>query len=86
MAYSKLHPMALGLTLGAISGFAAFVAGLMAMAVYTGKPAVAMMGEMYVSYNPSFFNSVLGGGIVFVNAYVGAYVTAWIYNILIKRI
>jgi hypothetical protein len=82
MALSKLDPIALGAAVGILSGAVAWIMGLLAIAFYTGKPIVAMMGTMYFTYNPSFINSALGGGVVLVNSFIGGYITAWLYNFL----
>ncbi len=84
MAFSKIHPVALGLSIGVISGLSTFFMGLLALAFYTGKPLVAMVGTMYVTFNPSLFNSALGAVVVFVNAFIGGYIAVWIYNLLIQ--
>ena len=86
MAYSKIHPIALALTTGVLSGSAATFVGLMAYLFYTGKPFVAMMGSMYVSYNPSLMNCALGGLGVGLNVFIATYVVVWIYNFLIDYI
>lgn len=85
MAFSKLHPVALGLSVGVISGLSTLFMGFLAVAFYTGKPLVAMVGTMYVTFNPSFINAALGAVIVFVNGFIGSYIAAWIYNLLIKH-
>ncbi len=83
MEFSKIHPVALGLAVGVVSGLSTFFMGLLALAFYTGKPLVAMVGTMYVTFNPSLFNSVLGALAVFVNAFIGGYIAVWVYNLLI---
>ena len=83
MEFSKIHPVALGLAVGVISGLSTFFMGLIALAFYTGKPLVAMVGTMYVTFNPSLFNSFLGALVVFVNAFIGGYIAVWLYNLLL---
>lgn len=85
MAISKIHPLALGITAGVLSGLGTFAAGMLAVIFYTGKPIVGMMGAMYITYSPSVINSAIGGGVVLVNAFIGAYIAAWVYNFLIAR-
>lgn len=86
MALSRIHPLALGLTLGIISGLSVFIMGVLAYIVLDGKPIVSMLGTMYVTYNPTLINSILGGIIAFVNAFIAGYIAAWIYNLLIKSL
>lgn len=86
MSISKIHPVALGVSLGIISGVSIFIMGLLAHAFFYGKPLVAAMGTMYISYNPSIINSALGGTLGFVNAFIAGYVAAWLYNLLIDHL
>lgn len=85
MAFGKLHPAYFGASIGIISGLATFFMGLVALAFYTGKPFVGMVGTMYVTYNPSLINCALGGALVLINAFIGGYITAWIYNLLLEH-
>jgi hypothetical protein len=82
MAYSKIHPIALGLSLAIIAGISSFLMGLFANMFFSGKPLVSMIGTLYISYNPSILNSALGALIVFINALIAGYIAAWIYNLL----
>lgn len=84
MAYSKIHPVSFGVAVGVISGLSTFFMGLMALFLYTGKPLVAMLGTMYVTYNPSLFNSVVGGVAVSVNGFIAAYIISLVYNLMLK--
>ena len=86
MTISKLHPTALGLSFGVISGLSVFGMGLLAQMFLHGKPLVAAVGTMYVSYNASLINSALGGVVGFVNAFIAGYIVAWIYNFLLNRV
>lgn len=86
MAYTKLHPIAFGLSIAILAGVSAFLMGLFANMFFNGKPLVSMVGTMYVTYNPSLMNSALGALIVFVNALIGGYIAAWIYNFLADHI
>lgn len=83
---SKIHPIALGLTLGLLAGAAAFGMGLLALLFLNGKPLVSMLGTMYITYQPSLANSAIGGILVFLNMAIGGYITAWMYNFLIEYI
>ena len=86
MKASKLHPLALGISLGIISGVSTFIMGLLAYLLLNGKPLVSMVGTMYLTYNPTLMNSLLGGAIVFVNGLIAGYIAAWIYNFLSEYI
>lgn len=82
MAYSKIHPIALGLSLAVISGLATLFVGLFANVFFNGKPLVTMIGTMYVTYIPSIENCALGALMVFVGVLISGYIAAWIYNLL----
>ncbi len=84
MAYSKIHPVSLGVAVGIVSGFSAFFLALVANILFAGKPLVGMMGEMYITYHPSFFNCVLGGFAVSINAFIAGYIFAWVYNLMLN--
>ncbi len=86
MTISNLHPVAFGVALGVISGVSIFGMGLLAQMFLHGKPLVAAVGTMYISYNATLINSALGGVVSFVNAFIAGYVAAWIYNVLIHRL
>lgn len=85
MKVSKLNPVALGISFGIISGLTLFSMGLLALFFLHGKPIVAAMGTMYVSYNSSFMNSLLGGLMGFVNAFIAGYIGAWLYNLFVDH-
>lgn len=86
MAYSKIHPIALGLSLAVISGLGTFLAGLLANIFFSGKPLTTSVGTIYVTVIPSIQNSALGGFTVFVGSLIGGYIAAWIYNVLSEYI
>jgi hypothetical protein len=84
MAYSKIHPVSLGVAFAIISGVATFFTGLIGNMLFTGKPIITMMGEMYVTYNLSLFNCILAGFTVSINAFIAGYISAWIYNFMLR--
>ena len=86
MAYIKIHPIAAGLTLAILSGLSAFFTGLTANMLLNGKPLASMYGTMYITYNPSFLNTALGGLGAFIVGLIGGYVAAWLYNLLSEYI
>lgn len=82
MAYIKLHPIALGLTLATLAGPAVFIAGLLINVLFNGKPLITTMGAMYLTFNPTIQNSAIIGFAAFVGALIGGYIAGWIYNLL----
>ena len=84
MTKIKFHPVALGLSTGIISGASLFAMGLLAHLFLFGKPLVAAIGTMYVTYDPSFIGAVIGGLVGFINGFIGGYILAWLYNLLLE--
>lgn len=83
MVKSKIHPIAFGGALGAVSSLSAFGMMLMANIFLQGKPFVAAVGTVYLSYTPSFIACIVGALLGFVNAFIGGFVVAIIYNVLV---
>lgn len=86
MEFSKINPLALGISISVLSALASFFMGLAAFIFYAGKPIVAMIGSIYLSYNPSLANAGLGAVIVLMNTFVSSYIAAWVYNFLLDYI
>jgi len=86
MAFSKINPIALGLSIGILSGIVTFFASLAAFIVYAGKPIVSTLGTMYIAYNPTLANCAIGTVIVFVNSFIGCYIAARLYNGLLSHV
>ncbi|KTD03453.1 hypothetical protein OQJ19_00520 [Fluoribacter gormanii] len=86
MEFSKINPLALGISISVLSALASFFMGLAAFVFYTGKPFVAMVGSIYLSYTPSLANAGLGAAIVLMNTFVSSYIAAWVYNFLLDYI
>ncbi|MCE0723458.1 MULTISPECIES: hypothetical protein [Legionella] len=86
MEFTKINPLALAISISILSALASFFMGVAAFVFYTGKPIVAMVGSIYLSYNPSMANAGLGAAIVLMNTFVSSYIAAWIYNFLLDYI
>ncbi|STY29027.1 Uncharacterised protein [Legionella wadsworthii] len=86
MEFTKINPLALAISISILSGLASFFMGVAAFVLYAGKPIVAMIGSLYLSYNPSMANAGLGAGLVLMNTFVSSYIAAWIYNFLLDYI
>lgn len=80
MEHSKLHPFALGLTLGIIWGASILLMGLIATFYTYGKTFVTVVGGLYIGYQPTIMGSFLGAGIGFLDAFIGGVIAAWLYN------
>jgi len=81
MAKKVLNPKALGLTLGIVWGAAAFLIGIMAMVSDGyGGAIVDLFGSIYPGYAATVTGSLIGGVWGFIDAGIGGYVVAWLYN------
>ncbi|MCW8397715.1 hypothetical protein OQJ26_02800 [Legionella sp. PATHC038] len=86
MEFTKINPLALGISISIPSAIASFFMGLAAFVFFADKPIVGMVGTMYLSYNPSMGNAALGAAIVLMNTFISSYIVAWIYNFLLDYI
>lgn len=86
VSFSKLNPTAMALAFGIIAGIMVLISGLLLHAFLAGKPIVAAIGTMYISYNPTLINSVLCGVVSFVNVCIGVYIAIWLYNFLVDSL
>lgn len=84
MVYSKLQPLAFGISFGILSGLSTLCFSLLSLFFYSGKPFSGEMGSIYISYNPSLTNSLLSAVLVFINTFILSFLAAWIYNFFIK--
>ncbi|CAM2995429.1 Uncharacterised protein [Legionella steigerwaltii] len=86
MTFGKIDPVSLAVSLGILSGLSTFFAGLMVLIFNTGKPFNGMMGTLYIPYDLSFFQCLLGGVTVAVSTFIGSYIIAWAYNFLRNKL
>jgi hypothetical protein len=76
----KLSPKGLGMSLGVLWGLALLIMGLLAYVYSFGRPFVDAMAIIYLGYEPSILNSILGGVIGFAEAYIVGFLIAYLYN------
>lgn len=86
MAFGKIDPVALGVSLGALSGMSTFFMGLMVLIFNTGKPFNGMMGTVYMTYDLSLIQCFLGGVGVFISIFISSYLIVLAYNFLNKQL
>ncbi|KTD03451.1 hypothetical protein OQJ19_00530 [Fluoribacter gormanii] len=86
MKFGKIDPIALGVSLGALSGISTFFMGLMVLIFNKGKPFAGVMGTIYMTYDLSLLQCVLAGVGVFVSTFITSFLIAWLYNILSKQV
>jgi hypothetical protein len=69
----------LALAFGVTWGGGMLLLGLVA-ALGWGRPAVELIGSVYLGFTPTVPGSVIGGVWGFVDGAVGGLVIAWLYN------
>ncbi|MGM9453703.1 hypothetical protein ACTAZI_10240 [Legionella bozemanae] len=86
MKFGKIDPIALGVSLGALSGISTFFMGLMVLLFNKGKPFNGIMGTIYFNYDLTFIQCLLGGMGAFISTFISSYLVAWTYNFLNKQL
>jgi hypothetical protein len=79
-----LDPKAFGLAAGIMWG--AMMLIMTVLAIYTGYGAGLMtaISKLYPGYTVSFGGAIIGTVFGFIDAFVGCYIFAWLYNKLLK--
>ena len=77
---AKLNPKSLGLAGGVMWGASVFIITL--FSVYTGYATdlINTVTSVLPGYSISFGGAILGGFYGFVDAGIGCYILAWLYN------
>ncbi|HHF0527065.1 TPA: hypothetical protein ACTUT5_002629 [Legionella anisa] len=86
MKFGKIDPIALGVSLGALSGISTFFMGLMVLLFNKGKPFSGIMGTIYFNYDLSFIQCLLGGVGIFISTFITSYLIALAYNFMDKQL
>ena len=81
----KLDVVSLGLSGGILWGAATFLVGLSAWLFGWGNELVDLGSSLYLGYGPSFFGSLVGLVWGFADAFIGAAVFAWLYNMILEK-
>lgn len=82
MTKYKICPVSLGLALGITWGVSLLIMGLLALHFTYGVPFVIAMGHLYIGYEATMIGSVIGGLFGFVDAFIGGFIVAWLYNLI----
>ena len=80
----KLNPIALGTAAGIGLALYFFMLVLLAMYANWGNAFVEMIGSVYLGVDVSWKGALLILPWSFVDAFIGAFIIAWIYNKLNK--
>lgn len=78
---NKLNPVALGLSLGLLWGFGLMIVNILAVTTGYGYE----MAEFFTRMYPGYSISILKGSLIallygFLDAFIGGYILAWLYN------
>ena len=76
----KLNPKALGLACGILWGAGVLIMGLLAMVCSWAQPVVDVLSVIYLGYGASILGALIGTLWGFVDAFLGGWVLAWLYN------
>jgi uncharacterized membrane-anchored protein len=82
MIYQKVHPIALGIGLGFIEGFAIFLATL--ILVLQGEGGSAFLSKLFPFYEISFIGAFIGLIEGFIDGFIGGFVFAFVYNFSLR--
>jgi len=69
-----------GLACGITWAFGAFVTALIASSNGYGSEFVSLLGTVYIGYEATLKGAIIGAIWGFIDAGIGGYVLAWIYN------
>ena len=81
---NKLDPKALGLACGILWAIGILFMGLTAMFCPWSKVFVDALGIMYVGYSATVIGTFIGIVWGFIDAAIGGFLIAWLYNKLLK--
>lgn len=77
---ARLHPFALGMSLGVIWSLSTFIMALFVMGFEYGQGFVSGMSNLYIGYEASLLGAFIGMIWGFIDAFVGGFLIAWLYN------
>ena len=81
---NKLDPKACGLAFGILWSGGVLLMGLLTMVCSWAKPFVDALSTMYVGYGATIMGCLIGAIWGFIDAFIGGYLFAWLYNKLLK--
>ena len=81
---NKLNPKAMGLSFGILWAASIIFMGLLAIVCSWAQPFVDVISVMYLGYTASIIGCMIGALWGFIDAFVGGFLLAWLYNKFIK--
>lgn len=76
----KLNPRNFGLVGGVMWGVSILLMTLVSMGTGYGTDFLTLMGSIYPGYSVGFFGAGVGLVYGFLDAFIGFYIFAWLYN------
>lgn len=77
---NKLNAMAMGLAFGILWAVAVLIVGLLATFNGYGTELINLLSTVYLGLGLSVTGVVIGAIWAFVDAFIGGYLLAWLYN------
>ncbi len=81
---NKLDPKACGLAFGVLWAGGVVIMGVAALVSSWAQPFVDVLSVMYVGYSASVIGILIGAVWGFLDAFIGGWVFAWLYNKFLK--
>ena len=81
----ELKPCSFGLAGGILWALSLFVLTLVAMSTGYAMEVVDMLSPLYVGYEASTPGLFIGAFWAFLDAFIGLYIFAWLYNVIAKK-
>ena len=77
---NRLNPKACGLAFGILWAAGVVFMGLLAMVCSWAQPFVNVLSAMYVGYSATIVGCLIGAIWGFLDAFIGGFLFAWLYN------
>ena len=86
MNKQSLNVLALGLSLGILWALGVLSLGIVASMCGYGHQLVALLGDIYLGYQPTLVGSLIGAIWAFIDFFIFGVFIALLYNYLVKRL
>ncbi len=80
---NRCQPLALGVAIGVLWAFYAFVAAILAMFGW-GAEFVTTLGSFYIGYQATVVGAVIGAAWAFADGFIAGIIIAWVYNLVAR--
>ena len=76
----RLDPLRLGLAVGVVWAFGVVFLAAWVVVLGLGKPAMDLVGSLYIGYAPTLLGADIGGVWGFIDGFIGGLLVGWVYN------